>query len=120
MVMIPSSSQLQADNPRKQRISREVIGPAYIKLWHTGIRRLFNSCCSLYEVTPEELCVLLRTKLEGKGISPDDMQTLRELLLGENDLKEEEALRLANRYSGQTPVIDALSELIQEHQRTDE
>ena len=104
---------MQTDNPRKQQ-NREVIGPAYIKLWHIGIRRLFNSCCSLYEVTPEELCVLLRTKLEGKGISPDDMQTLREVLLDENDLQDEEALRLANRYRGKTPVIDSLSELIAE------
>ena len=70
----------------------------------------------MYEVTPEELCVLLRTKLIGKGISLDDMQTIREVLLGENDLKEEEAVRLANRYSGQTPVIDALSELMAEKQ----
>ena len=104
---------MQTDNPRKQQ-GREVIGPAYIKLWHTGIRRLFNSCASMYEVTPEELCVLLRTKLKGKGISPDDMQTIREVLLGENDLQEKEAVRLANRYKGQSPVIDALSELMAE------
>ena len=104
---------MQTNNPRKSK-AREVIGPAYIKLWHAGIRRLFNSCASMYEVTPEELCVLLRTKLEGKGMSPDDKQTLREVLLGEYDLQDEEALRLASRYSGQTPVIDALSELITE------
>jgi len=68
----------------------------------------------MYEVTPEELCVLLRIRLIGKGISPDDIQTLREVLLGESDLQEEEALRLASRYSGQTPMIDALSELMAE------
>lgn len=47
-------------------------------------------------------------------MSPDDMQTLREVLLSGKDLQEEEALRLADRYNEQTPVVDALSELMAE------
>ena len=114
---------MQAENPRQiKRLADGAIniGPAYLKLWHQGIRRLFKTTCLTLEVTPQELCVLIRNKLRPDGTSPDDLMSMREVLLGERDLELDEALRIFKRYESQTPVIDVLEELIREHKRTSE
>lgn len=108
---------MQTENPKQFKrltVGTAVIGPAYLKLWHQGIRRLFNSCCLTLDVTPEELCVLIRNRV-GAINSPDDLMSMREVLLGERDLELDEAQRIFDRYDGRTLVIDVLEELMREH-----
>lgn len=91
---------------------RSRVGPAYLKLWHQGIRRLFDACCLMYDKTPDELCDVMSPLMIKKGISPDDMATIRSVLLRHTDLDLEAGKRMARRYEGQTPLIDCLAELI--------
>ena len=77
---------------------------------------MFARCCEVYEVTPEEMCVLIRYKTLKTGLNIDDMQVIREVLLGERDLGLEEAVRIGKRFEGKTPILDALKELLEEAQ----
>ena len=81
-----------------------------------GLRRLFARCCEVYEITPEEMCELIRYKTLKTGLSIDDMQIIREVLLEERDLGLEEATRIGRRFEGKTPILDALQELLAEAQ----
>ena len=92
---------------------RARVGPAYLKLWHQGIRRLFDACCLMYEMTPEEMCIELRPLLLNAGISIDDIETIAAVLLKQRDLELEQGMRMAKRYEGQTPLIDALQQLLE-------
>lgn len=88
------------------------VGPACLKLWHQGIRRLFGACCLIYQATPEEMWAKLRPPLIKNRISIDDMETIKSVLLRQQDLELEQGVRMAKRYEGQTPLIDALQELL--------
>ena len=92
---------------------RAHVGPAYLKFWHQGVRRLFDACCLVYKATPEEMCDQLRPLLIRKGHSFDDMEMIRAVLLRKEDLELEQGMRMAKRYGGQTPLIDALQELLE-------
>ena len=92
---------------------RARVGPAYLKFWHQGVRRLFDACCLMYEMTPEEMCIKIRPLLIQKGISVDDIELIGQVLLRQADLELEQGIRMAKRYEGQTPLIDALQELLE-------
>ena len=92
---------------------RARVGPAYLKFWHQGIRRLFDACCLMYEMTPEEMCAEIRPLLLNAGLSIDDIETIAAVLLRQQDLELEQGKRMAKRYEGQTPLIDALQELLE-------
>ncbi len=109
---------MQAENhqERSDVDERARVGPAYVKFWHQGIRQLFDACCLLYDKTPDELCDVLNPLMVEKGISPDDRETIRLVLLRHSDLSLEAGKRMAKRYEGQAPLIDCLSELLEAHQ----
>ena len=92
---------------------RARVGPAYLKLWHQGIRSLFDACCLMYEMTPNEMSREMRPLLLSNGISIDDIETIEAVLLRQADLELEQGIRMAKRYEGQTPLIDALQELLE-------
>ena len=92
---------------------RARVGPAYLKFWHQGVRRLFDACCLMFEATPEEMYEQMRPLLIQRGISVDDMELIRQVLLRQADLELEAGIRMAKRYEGQTPLIDAMQELLQ-------
>ena len=92
---------------------RARVGPAYLKFWHQGVRRLFDACCLMYEMTPEEMCKKIRPLLLSNGISIDDIETVAAVLLRQQNLELEQGKRMAKRYEGQTPLIDALQELLE-------
>ncbi len=83
-----------SDNNEKLVDERSRVGPAYVKLWHQGIRRLFDACCLMYDKTPEELCDDLVPCLVKRGLSPDDIGAMRLVLLRQEDL----SLRLASAW----------------------
>ena len=66
----------------------------------------------MYEITPQQMCVLIRNKVI-RDNSNDDVMSMREVLLGERDLELDEAKRLLSRYEGKTPLIDAMQELLE-------
>ena len=106
---------MQAENnhERYDVDERARVGPAYLKLWHQGIRRLFGACCLMYEMTPKEMYKEIRPLLLNNGISIDDIETIRAVLLRQKDLELEQGIRMAKRYEGQTPLIDALQQLLE-------
>ena len=106
---------MQAENSheRFEVDERARVGPAYLKFWHQGIRRLFDACCLLYRMTPEEMCKEIRPLLLNNKLSIDDIETIEAVLLRQQDLELEQGLRMAKRYEGQTPLIDALQELLE-------
>ena len=67
----------------------------------------------MYKMTPEEMCKEIRPLLLNNGISIDDIETIEAVLLKQQDLELEQGMRLAKRYEGQTPLIDALKELLE-------
>ena len=105
--------QATNDHERFDVDGRARVGPAYLKFWHQGVRRLFDACCLLYEMTPEEMQNKLRPLLLNAGLSIDDIETIEAVLLRQLDLELEQGIRLAKRYEGQTPLIDALQELLE-------
>ena len=104
--------QVENSHERFDVDERARVGPAYLKFWHQGIRRLFDACCLMYQATPEEMWAKLRPPLIKNGISVDDMETIKLVLLRQEDLELEQGVRMAKRYEGQTPLIDALQELL--------
>jgi hypothetical protein len=103
-------------NHESKSAERSRVGPAYLKFWHEGVRRLFDACCDAYQLEPEEMCPLIRSRLSVKGFSADDCDQIRGVLLRERDLELDEARRLANRFEGQTPLLDAMQGLLMERQ----
>lgn len=65
-------------------------------------------------MTPVQLCVIIRNRV-GSVKRPEDIRSMREVLLGERDLELDEAERMLNRYEDRTVVIDVLEELMREH-----
>ena len=104
--------QVENNHERFDVDERARVGPAYLKFWHQGVRRLFDACCLMYGMTPEEMCKELRPLLLNNGISIDDIETISVVLLRQQDLKLEQGQRMAKRYEGQTPLINALEELL--------
>ena len=107
--------QVTNDHERIDVDERARVGPAYLKLWHQGIRRLFDACCLTYKMTPEEMCKEIRPLLNN-GINIDDIETIGAVLLRQQDLELEQGQRMAKRYEGQTPLIDALQQLLEANQ----
>ena len=105
--------QVENNHERFDVDERARVGPAYLKFWHQGVRRLFDACCLMYETTPEEMCEQIRPLLIQKGISVDDMELISQVLLRQADLELEAGIRMAKRYEGQTPLIDALQQLLE-------
>jgi hypothetical protein len=66
----------------------------------------------MYGMTPEEMCEEIRPLLLNNGISIDDVETIGAVLLRQQDLELEQGQRMAKRYEGQTPLIDAMQELL--------
>ena len=64
-------------------------------------------------MAPEEMCAEIRPLLIKRGISIDDIETIRVVLLRQQDLELEQGQRMAKRYEGQTPLINALEELLE-------
>ena len=95
---------------------RSRVGPAYLKIWQEGVRRLFDACCVAYQIEPEEMCPLIGKRVREKGFSDDDCDLIREVLLRERDMQLDEAKRMAKRYEGQTPLLDAMQGLLMERQ----
>ena len=62
------------------------------------------------------MCKEIRPLLPNNGISIDDIETIRAVLLREQDLELEQGKRMAKRYEGQTPLIDALQQLLEADQ----
>ena len=104
--------QVENNHERFEVDGRARVGPAYLKFWHQGVRRLFDACCLMYQATPEEMWAELRPSLIKSGISVDDMEMIELVLLRQEELELEAAVRMAKRYEGQTPLIDALQELL--------
>ena len=104
--------QVENNHERFDVDERARVGPAYLKFWHQGIRRLFDACCLMYKMTPIEMCEEIRPLLIKKEMSIDDIETVMVVLLRQQDLELEQGMRLAKRYEGQTPLIDALQELM--------
>ncbi len=108
---------MQAENHEsRDAVKRSHVGPAYLKLWHEGVRRLFDACCAAYQLEPQDMCPLIRARLIPKGISDDDCDLIRQVLLRERDLELSEAKRMAKRFEGQTPLLDAMQGLLMERQ----
>lgn len=105
--------QVENSHERFDVDERARVGPAYLKFWHQGIRRLFDACCLIYQATPEEMYIKLRPLLLNAGLSIDDIETIAAVLLRQQDLELEQGKRLAKRYEGQTPLIDALQQLLE-------
>ena len=108
--------QVENNHERFEVDGRARVGPAYLKFWHQGVRRLFDACCLMYQMTPEEMCLKIRPLLLNNGISIDDIETIAAVLLRQQDLELEQGQRMAKRYEGQTPLIDALQQLLKEAQ----
>lgn len=62
------------------------------------------------------MCPLIGNRIREKGFSQDDCDLIREVLLREKDLELDEAQRLAARFEGQTPLLDAMQGLLMEKQ----
>ena len=105
---------MQATNDHERIDTNELaqVGPAYVKFWHQGVRRLFDVCCLMYELTPDEMLAELIPLLIKKGISIDDIETMEAVLLRQRELELGQGVRMAKRYEGQTPLIDAMQELL--------
>ena len=70
----------------------------------------------MYQATPEEMYVKLRPLLLNAGLSIDDIETIAAVLLRQAELELEAGIRMAKRYEGQTPLIDALQRLLEADQ----
>ena len=68
----------------------------------------------MHQLEPKEMCPLIRNQLVTKGFSDDDCDQIRGVLLRERDLELDEAKRLASRFEGQTPLLDAMQSLLKE------
>ena len=88
------------------------VGTTYLKLWHQGVRRLFDACYLIHQLAPEEMCIKLKPSLLNNGISIGDIETVVAVLLKQEELELEQGQRMAKRYEGQTPLLDALQELL--------
>ncbi len=62
------------------------------------------------------MCPLIRVRLIPKGISDDDCDLIRQVLLRERDLELDEAKRMSKRFEGQTPLLDAMQGLLMERE----
>ncbi len=69
----------------------------------------------MYQLEPKEMCPVIGNRIRKKGFSDDDCDLIRQVLLRERDLELSEAKRMAKRFEGQTPLLDAMQALLLEH-----
>ena len=78
--------------------------------WTSDIRSLFHGLVLDLMMKPREVWDLMEQKLQERGIVPDDMLWLQELLTGLREATVDEMLRLVHRYPS-NPVSKTMLEL---------
>ena len=94
---------------------RVVVTPEYLEVWQQGVRRLLKAVGKAYTLNVMDAADLVEQKLMQMGCNPDDSSTIVEVLKG-RDLQVDEAQRILDRYPKSTPLMDAMTALIDEAQ----
>ena len=94
---------------------RVVVTPEYIEVWQQGVRRLLKAVGKAYNLDLMDAADLVEQKMLARGCSPDDTSTIVEVLKGA-ELTVEAAQRFNDRYPKSTPLMDAMTDLIEEAQ----
>ena len=85
-----------------------------VRMWYSGIQSIFKYIQLTNNWTKQQAWEKLRIELINAvedDLVPDDLDWVKSLLLDEREPTTEEALRVSQRYTESTPLIDALKKL---------
>ena len=103
-------------NPEKE----EQVSEQAAQAWQSGVRGLFDAICHFSNKPPTEVWAEVRAEVESytgeDRCMPDDIDWVGSILLREAEVDVIAGSRIANRYKGRHPLINALSTVLGRYQ----
>ena len=97
-------------------VSNDFNNPEKIRQWYLGIHEIFKQIQKINNFSKQEAWDKLKTELINEvgyeNFIPDDLDWVKDILLEDKFPTTEECLRVAQRYSNKTPLLDALKKFI--------
>ena len=98
------------------RVSDNFNNPQKIRQWYLGIHAIFKHIQKQNNWSKNEAWDKLKIELVNQvgyeNFIPDDLDWVKNILLENRFPTTQECLRVAQRYSDKTPLLDALKKLI--------
>ena len=90
--------------------------PKKVRQWYLGIHEIFKHIQEKNNWSKQQAWYKLKIELlnavGSKDFVPDDLDWVKDILLEDKFPTTEECLRVAQRYSNKTPLLDALKKFI--------